>query len=106
VTRRPVPLALGLALVLAGACGHKAPILGAGRGDAIVYIDANVRDAGMWIDGMFIGGLDALRGGVALDPGEHRVEIRHDDYFGYYAELALHAGERKRIKVELAPVLP
>ena len=96
-----VAAALGVA-----ACGPKPGVHGASSGDGILVFAANVRDAGMWIDGVFIGGLDGLRGGVAMSPGPHRIEIRHDDYFAYYAELSVRAGEKQRIAVELAPVLP
>jgi hypothetical protein len=98
-------LAALVVIVVAGCGGART----SGRGDsgnAIFYIDANVRDAGLYVDGTFIGGLESLRGGIAVKPGEHRVEVRHDDYFAYYAELSLTAGERRRLAVELAPVLP
>lgn len=89
-----------------GACGHPPRVHGVGEGDAVLTFRANVRDAGMWLDGVFVGSLDALPGGVAVPAGVHRLEIRHDDYFAYYAELELGRGERRRIDVELAPVLP
>jgi hypothetical protein len=95
------------AVVLLGACGATTRgVHGADPGDAIIYFDSNVKDATMWVDGIFVGGLGTLGGGIALDPGEHLVEIRHDDYFAYYAELDVKRGERKRIPVQLAPVLP
>jgi hypothetical protein len=100
---------VAVALVVAlGACGHanRRSVLGADEDDAIVYVDAKVKDAGLWVDGRFIGGVGMLKGGVAIDAGPHRIEVRHDDYFAYYALLDLKAGERRRLKVELAPVLP
>ena len=98
--------AVVLVVALAAGCGPKPGVHGASSGDGVLIFDANVGDAGMWVDGVFIGGLDGLRGGVALSPGTHRIEIRHDDYFAYYAELAVKAGDKQRIAVELAPVLP
>jgi hypothetical protein len=98
-------VALALAVVLG--CGHSRPsVLGADSDDAIIYIDTKVKDAAVWVDGRFIGGLESLRGGVAIDAGSHRVEVKHDDYFAYYALLELKAGERRRLEVELAPMLP
>lgn len=90
-----------------GACGP-APrgVRGATRDDAIVYVSANVKDAGVWVDGLFIGGLESLHGGIAIDPGTHRIEVRHDDYFAYYQEVAVKAGEKRTLDVALAPVLP
>jgi hypothetical protein len=64
-----------------------------------------ITDAALWVDGRYVGTLEALRGGVAVEPGRHRVEIRHDDYLSYYAELTLSDGQRQRLTVELAPIL-
>jgi len=74
--------------------------------DAIVYLQSNVRDAQVFVDGRFVAPLDALPGGVALDPGAHRLELRHEDYFSSYLELTLARSERKKVAVELQPVLP
>jgi hypothetical protein len=67
---------------------------------------AAIRDAALWVDGRFVGTLEALRGGVAVEPGPHRFEIRHDDYMSHYAELTLAERQRERLTVELAPLLP
>jgi hypothetical protein len=80
--------------------------MGPDADDAVVVITANVRDAGLWVDGLFIGGLDSLKGGIAIEAGTHRIEVRHDDYFAHYEELAVKSGERRKVAVELAPVLP
>ncbi len=48
----------------------------------------------------------ALRGGVALAAGPHRVELRHDDYVSRYLEVALAPRERRHLAIELAPSLP
>lgn len=76
------------------------------REDAIVVLKSNVRDAQLYVDGRFIGPLDAIGGGVAVVPGTHRFEIRHEDYFSSYLELTLVKAERKKLAVDLAPVLP
>jgi hypothetical protein len=88
------------------ACGSK---IGSNRvtaADAIVYVASNVRDAQLYIDGRFIAPLDALRGGVAVEPGTHRLELRHDDYFASYVELQVARAERKKIAIEMAAILP
>ncbi len=74
--------------------------------DAVVRIRTAVADASLWIDGSFIGTVDELRGGVALDPGLHRLELRHEAYFVHYQELDLAPGQRLTLDIELAPLLP
>jgi hypothetical protein len=101
-----------LALVLAvgaGACGGRGEPRAPSRiaaTDAIVRIRAEVEDASLWIDGRFIGAVGSLRGGVALHPGPHRLELRHEAYFVHYQELDLTPGQRLTLDVELAPLLP
>lgn len=95
-----------VALVLLAACGAKAAPHGPSRTDAIVQVKSNVRDAQVYIDGRFIAPLDALRAGVALDPGTHRFELRHDDYFSSYLELTVARADHKQVAIDLAPILP
>ena len=98
-----------IALVLAAAaaaCGHGTGVRGVSKDDAIVTFDTDVKEAAVWVDGTFVGGMEALRAGVAVHAGTHRFEIRHDDFFPYYAELQLRSGERRRLRIDLAPVLP
>jgi hypothetical protein len=75
-------------------------------GDAIFHIESSVPDAALWVDGRYIGTVGALRGGIALGAGVHRLEVRHDDYFSRYAELTVTARERKTLRFDLAPMLP
>lgn len=96
-----------LAIAL-GACGSRQ---GPGRGgvesdDAIMYVRANVRDANVFVDGRFVGPIGVLRGGIAVEPGKHRVEVRREDYFSRYVELDLKRAERRKLEITLAPVLP
>ena len=96
------------ALVLAAllACGPKPNPNGVTPNDAIVYVKSNVNDAQIYVDGRFIGPVGYVRGGIAIDPGRHRLELRHDDFFARYVELDLHRAERKHLQLEMAPVLP
>lgn len=106
---RRLAAAVALAVALASsACGHAAPRAPSriAATDAIVRVQASVPDAGLWIDGRFIGAVDSLRGGVALDPGPHRLELRHEAYFVHYQELDLAPGQRLTLAIELSPVLP
>ncbi|MEO7097079.1 MAG: hypothetical protein ABI175_27715 [Polyangiales bacterium] len=95
-----------LLLVLLAACGPKVGPNGVSSSDAIVQFKSNVRDAQMFVDGRFIAPLTALGGGVAVEPGVHRFELRHDDYFSSYLELSLGKAERRKVAMDLAPVLP
>jgi hypothetical protein len=94
-----------LALAACGGAPHK-PARGAGSNDAIVQLRSNVRDAQVYVDGRFVASLDAIGGGVAVEPGTHRFELRRDDYFSSYLELTLARAERKKVVVEMLPVLP
>jgi hypothetical protein len=89
-----------------GACGPKAVQTGVTRDDAILSIRSNVRDAQVYVDGRFVTPLDAAGGGIAVTPGTHRFELRHEDYFSSYLELTLVKAERKKVSMELAPILP
>jgi hypothetical protein len=109
----PAPIALArIALVCSAlacgalACGARAGRSGATGGDAIVYVKSNVRDAQVWVDGKFVAPLSALGGGLAIEPGTHRVELRHEDYFSSYLELQLARAERRRVALEMAAILP
>ncbi|MDQ3339493.1 MAG: PEGA domain-containing protein [Myxococcota bacterium] len=96
-----------LALVtLLVACGPKPVETGVTRNDAILSIKSNVRDAQVYVDGRFVTPLDAAGGGIAVTPGTHRFELRHEDYFSSYLELTLVKAERKKVSMELAPILP
>jgi hypothetical protein len=98
-----VKLALVVALAACGATAHPG---GVAKSDAIVYLKSNVSDAQVYVDGRFVGPIGNVRGGIAVDPGRHRLELRHDDYFSRYVELDLVRAERKRLQLEMAPVLP
>ena len=98
---RAVLLAIAVA-----ACGPKVGPNGVTSDDAIVIVKSNVRDAQVYLDGRFVASLEALGGGVAVAPGVHRMELRHDDFFSGYLELDLTRAERRKVSLALAPVLP
>lgn len=95
-----------LFVLVLGACGAKQNPNGPDSDDAIVKVSSNVTDAQLYVDGRFIGPVGALRGGVAVEPGTHQFELRHDEYFSSYLELTLVKAERKQVALEMAPVLP
>ncbi|HEY1550553.1 MAG TPA: PEGA domain-containing protein [Kofleriaceae bacterium] len=96
---------LAIAVVLA-ACGTPPPVNGVRAGQAVVVVTSNIGDAQVWVDGRLIGTLDMVHGGLAIDPGHHRIELRHDAYFSRYAELAVTRAERTKLDLEMKPVLP
>jgi hypothetical protein len=75
-------------------------------GQAILYVHSNVRDAQLYVDGRFIGPLDALAAGVALEPGVHRLELRREDYFSTYREVQIARASRKTLAIDMAIILP
>ncbi len=95
-----------LVIAIGNGCGGRNGPTQAPRENAVVVLKANVRDAQLYVDGRFIGPLDAIGGGVAVAPGIHRFELRHEEYFSTYLELELAKAERRKLSVELAPVLP
>ena len=97
-----------LAVALAGvaACHPEPRGHGVSPNDAVVYLTSNVHDAQVYVDGRFVGPIDILHGGIAVDPGRHRIELRHDEYFSRYAELDLHRAQKQQLDLDMAPVLP
>jgi hypothetical protein len=101
-----VTRALVVASWLAAACGPRIGPGGVTSDDAILQLTSNVPAAQLYVDGRFIASLDALRGGVAIEPGTHRIELRHEDHFSSYLEVSLTRAERKRLALDMAPILP
>lgn len=96
-----------LALLVIAACGPKpTPANGVTADDAIFYVRSNVADASIFVDGRFIGPVSMVRGGIAVVPGHHRIELRRDDYFARYVELDAKRADRTKLEINLAPVLP
>jgi hypothetical protein len=94
-------------VALLAACGPKAaPNNPVGDDDAIFFLRSNVPDANVYVDGRYVGPVNVLRGGIAVAAGAHHLELRRDDYFSRYVELTLGKGERKKLLIDLAPVLP
>lgn len=94
---------LALALV---ACGPKPAPTSVSSNDAVIVIKSNVPDAMVYVDGRFVAPVGTLHAGIAVDPGKHRLELRHDDFFSRYVELDLHRAEKKPLQLDLSPVLP
>ena len=109
MTARTVALAFLVALASVGlaACpGQSFSPTRTSKNDAIVTIRCNVADAELWVDDRFVSEVGNLRRGVALDPGEHRIELRHDSYHTQYTEITVSAREQRTLAIELIEVLP
>jgi hypothetical protein len=96
----------GILLLLLAACGASTRGRGPDRNDAIIHIAAEVPDAELWVNDRFVGHVRSLRGGVALSPGSHRIELRHDRYHTHYEVLTVEPRERRTLTVDLAQILP
>ena len=96
-----------LVLVALAGCGSRqGGVNEVSREDAIVLVTSTVPDASLWVDGRYIGTVGAMKGGIAIAAGTHRLELRHDDYFSRYAEVTVSAREHRRLSLDLAPRLP
>lgn len=95
-----------LILIALAACGPKIGPNGVTSDDAIVVIHSNVHDAQVFLDGRLVAPLDALGGGVAIEPGAHRLELRREDYFSRYVELRVARAERTQLTLDMAAILP
>ncbi len=95
-------LLLALALALA-ACSGTAPHTDHSD-QAVIRFQTPVRDAEVWFDGIYYA--DGLRKGLVVKPGSHRIEIRHDRYHTWYAEVTVARGEQRTVAVDLAEILP
>ncbi|MBK7534174.1 MAG: hypothetical protein IPI49_02160 [Myxococcales bacterium] len=96
---------LSVVLGTSGCAGASQGAAQRGR-DAVVLITCNVAEASLFVDGRFIAPVGLLRGGVAVSPGSHRVELRHQEYLSRFLELELQPAERRTIAAELFPILP
>ena len=112
MTRTAWAAAAAVALALAVAatttsCGPKPdPVTGVTAAAAVLYVRTNLSDAALVLDGHFVGRVGLLRGGVAVAPGIHHLELRHDDYFSTYLEVTLARAEHRKVAMELLPILP
>lgn len=101
----PAAATVTLAAAALSACGASSRSSSSSR-DAIVRFTCNVAEASLFVDGRFLAPVGLLRGGVALSPGAHRIELRHDDYLPRFFELTLAASEKRQLDAQLFPLLP
>lgn len=102
-----VQMAALLAIAVAvGACGGaRRSADGIGKDDGIVLIRSDVADAEVWVNERRVGFVADLEAGIALSPGQHRLELRHDRYHTHYRLLDIEPRARLTLDIELAEVL-
>jgi hypothetical protein len=80
--------------------------LGAPKDLAPLRVQVNVPDATIWVDDQLVGSAKALeKDGTFLRAGFHRIEVRHPDYYSYFAEVNPKQGEPVVIQARLHALL-
>jgi hypothetical protein len=74
--------------------------------DAVLRFACDVADAELWVNDRFVAPIGRLSKGIALSPGSHRIEVRHDGYHTHYEEVTVTPRQRRTVTVELAEILP
>jgi hypothetical protein len=97
--------AVALLLTALAACASS-PSPAPAVAKAVLVVESPTRDASLWIDDQPIGELSRLRGGVRVDAGAHRVELRHDAHHPRFAEVTLAPGERRVLELTLTTIEP
>jgi hypothetical protein len=61
------------------------------------------KDAGVWVDGQYVGYLRELKGSkkILLLPGEHEIIVRQGGYIDFAQKVTLRAGETQTVAVKL-----
>jgi len=101
----PIRLAAAVAALLLFGCAGSAGRAQT-RDTAVLDVSCPVADAVLWVDDRYVAQVRDLAAGLALSPGRHQIELRHDNYHPYYGEIDLAAGERLHLDLELAEALP
>lgn len=95
---------LALVGVLAAGCPGGGGHARRSGDDSVIQFDCPVADAEVWVNGKYL--VDALRRGISIAPGTYRIEVRHDLYHTFYAEVTVGKGEKRVVEVRLAEILP
>src|SRR5271154_6927285 len=61
------------------------------------------RDAGVWVDGGYVGYLKELKGSkkIMLLPGDHEVVVRESGYDDFSQKIVVEPGQEKTVRVML-----
>jgi hypothetical protein len=95
-----------LLITIVSCAGNSAVSSGQLSAKAIVTFVGQPLSADLIVDGQFISTVALARGGLALRPGFHTIELRADTYMSDFVELNLAAGGRAVVRFQLLPELP
>ncbi len=61
------------------------------------------RNSGVWIDGLYVGYVDELKGSrkILLLPGEHRISVRQIGYFDFERTVMVEPGQKTIVHVTM-----
>lgn len=92
--------ALLVALLVAGGLQAKNQVLG--RVD-LVAGNAAAKDAGVWVDGQYVGYLKELNGSkkLLLLPGKHLIQVQESGYVGFRQQIMVEPGETQKVTVSM-----
>jgi len=92
--------------MLAAALVPGCATLGSPKDAVPFHVQVNVPDATIWVDDRLVGSAKTLeKDGTFLRAGFHRVEVRHPDYYSYFAEVTPKQGEPVLIQAQLHALL-
>jgi hypothetical protein len=96
--------AICLSLAAGGASARDNKVMGAVKFEGASKLE---RDAGVWVDGEYLGYVKELKGDkkVLLMPGKHEVVVRSAGYTDFVQEIVAEPGIEQvvRVKLNLAP---
>jgi hypothetical protein len=98
-------LAFLVCALFSTSCGATAGSAQRSRDGVVRFIGEPV-DVTIWVDGRFIAPLRYARGGVALSPGRHQIELRADAFLSEFLEIDTAAGSKVDVTFSLVPELP
>lgn len=101
---------LAVLLVLVGAavsssCGATAASSQRTKDGVVRFIGEPIETT-IWVDGRFVAPLRYARGGVALSPGRHQIELRAEAFLSKFLEIDTPPGSNIDITFSLDPELP
>lgn len=85
-------LSLAFPLSLAAAAAPQNQVMGEARFEGATKVE---RSSGVWVDGVYVGYVDELRGEnkVLLLPGEHEISVRQAGYRDFKQKLIVEPGQ-------------
>lgn len=64
------------------------------------------RDAGVWVDGEYVGFVKELKGNkkILLMPGKHQITVRQSGYADFVTEVVVEPGQEQTVRVAMTRV--